>query len=161
MKFQSRWEQEEESKAALLSRIQRLTKLFLVSTKSSPSSRLFHRSNIRRGHSFGEEELAYLLHRKQDLILDEDNAELYVSIDGNVENNNDALKEEKKAKKPGLLNWLKPRVSLLCNSCSQYVCLNPKARDTVYFNISRTICKLGYGTTPPTNTCYNKRVFTE
>nr|GEV80723.1 kinesin-like protein KIN-7K, chloroplastic [Tanacetum cinerariifolium]GEV80726.1 kinesin-like protein KIN-7K, chloroplastic [Tanacetum cinerariifolium] len=109
MKLQSRLEQEEDAKAALLSRIQRLTKLILVSTKSSPSSRLSHRSNIRRRHSFGEEELAYLPHRKRDLILDEDHAELYVSLDGNVENNNDALKEEKKTKKPGLLNWLKPR----------------------------------------------------
>ncbi|GJV77675.1 kinesin-like protein KIN-7K, chloroplastic isoform X1 [Tanacetum coccineum] len=109
MKLQSRLEQEEDAKAALLSRIQRLTKLILVSTKSSPSSRLPSRSNIRRRHSFGEEELAYLPHRKRDLILDEDHAELYVSLDGNVENNNDALKEEKKTKKPGLLNWLKPR----------------------------------------------------
>ncbi|KAF5772863.1 putative plus-end-directed kinesin ATPase transcription factor bZIP family [Helianthus annuus] len=109
MKLQSRLEQEEEAKAALLSRIQRLTKLILVSTKSSPSSRLPHRSTLRRRHSFGEEELAYLPQRKRDLILDDENTELYVSFDGRVENNNDALKEEKKTKKPGLLNWLKPR----------------------------------------------------
>nr|XP_043626101.1 kinesin-like protein KIN-7K, chloroplastic isoform X2 [Erigeron canadensis] len=109
MKLQSRLEQEEEAKAALLSRIQRLTKLILVSTKSSPSSKLSHRSNLRRRHSFGEEELAYLPHRKRDLILDDENSELYVSLDGSVENNSDLLKEEKKAKKPGLLNWLKPR----------------------------------------------------
>ncbi|KAM0045334.1 putative plus-end-directed kinesin ATPase transcription factor bZIP family [Helianthus debilis subsp. tardiflorus] len=109
MKLQSRLEQEEEAKAALLSRIQRLTKLILVSTKSSPSSRLPHRSTLRRRHSFGEEELAYLPQRKRDLILDDENTELYVSFDGSVENNNDALKEEKKTKKPGLLNWLKPR----------------------------------------------------
>ncbi|KAI7735407.1 hypothetical protein M8C21_033008, partial [Ambrosia artemisiifolia] len=108
MKLQSRLEQEEEAKAALLSRIQRLTKLILVSTKSSPSSRLPHRSTLRRRHSFGEEELAYLPQRKRDLILDDENTELYVSFDGSVENN-DALKEEKKTKKPGLLNWLKPR----------------------------------------------------
>ncbi|MFS8004821.1 putative plus-end-directed kinesin ATPase transcription factor bZIP family [Helianthus anomalus] len=108
MKLQSRLEQEEEAKAALLSRIQRLTKLILVSTKSSTSSRLPHRSTLRRRHSFGEEELAYLPQRKRDLILDDENTELYVSFDGSVENNNDALKE-KKNKKPGLLNWLKPR----------------------------------------------------
>ncbi|MFS7915645.1 putative plus-end-directed kinesin ATPase [Helianthus anomalus] len=109
-KLQSRLEQEEEAKAALLSRIQRLTKLILVSTKSSsPSSRLSHRSTIRRRHSFGEEELAYLPHRKRDLILDDKNTELHVSLDVSVENNNDALKEEKRTKKPGLLNWLKPR----------------------------------------------------
>ncbi|KAI3823342.1 hypothetical protein L1987_04777 [Smallanthus sonchifolius] len=108
MKLQSRLEQEEEAKAALLSRIQRLTKLILVSTKSAPSSRLSYRSTVRR-HSFGEEELAYLPHRKRDLILEDKNTELYASVDGSVENNNDALKEEKKTKKPGLLNWLKPR----------------------------------------------------
>ncbi|KAM0009624.1 putative plus-end-directed kinesin ATPase transcription factor bZIP family [Helianthus debilis subsp. tardiflorus] len=109
MKLQSRLEQEEEAKAALLSRIQRLTKLILVSTKPSPSSRLSHRSTIRRRHSFGEEELAYLPHRKRDLILDDKNTELHVSLDVSVENNSDALKEEKRTKKPGLLNWLKPR----------------------------------------------------
>ncbi|KAK1429250.1 hypothetical protein QVD17_11456 [Tagetes erecta] len=109
MKLQSRLEQEEEAKAALLSRIQRLTKLILVSTKSSPASRLPHRSTLRRRHSFGEEELAYLPQRKRDLILDDENTELYVSLEGSVENNNDALKDEKKTKKPGLLNWLKPR----------------------------------------------------
>ncbi|XP_035841032.1 kinesin-like protein KIN-7K, chloroplastic isoform X3 [Helianthus annuus] len=113
MKLQSRLEQEEEAKAALLSRIQRLTKLILVSTKSSPSSRLSHRSTIRRRrHSFGEEELAYLPHRKRDLILDDKDTELHVSVDVSVENNNDALKEEKRTKKPGLLNWLKPRISI-------------------------------------------------
>ncbi|KAK1435026.1 hypothetical protein QVD17_00781 [Tagetes erecta] len=109
MKLQSRLEQEEEAKAALLSRIQRLTKLILVSTKSPPSSRLPHRSTLTRRHSFGEEELAYLPHRKRDLILDDKNTELHASVDRNVGNNNDALKEEKKTKKPGLLNWLKPR----------------------------------------------------
>ncbi|KAK9079210.1 hypothetical protein SSX86_000880 [Deinandra increscens subsp. villosa] len=108
MKLQSRLEQEEEAKAALLSRIQRLTKLILVSTKSSPSSRLPHRSNLRR-HSFGEEELAYLPQRKRDLVLDDENTELYLPLEGIVENNNDALKEERRTKKPGLLNWLKPR----------------------------------------------------
>ncbi|XP_076953802.1 kinesin-like protein KIN-7K, chloroplastic isoform X2 [Bidens hawaiensis] len=110
MKLQSRLEQEEEAKAALLSRIQRLTKLILVSTKSSPASRLSHRSTIRRRHSFGEEELAYLPHRKRDLILDDKNTELRVSVDESVENSNDVFKEEKKTnKKPGLLSWLKPR----------------------------------------------------
>ncbi|KAL4591803.1 hypothetical protein LXL04_004775 [Taraxacum kok-saghyz] len=105
MKLQSRLEQEEEAKAALLSRIQRLTKLILVSTKSTAASRLSHRSsNLRRRHSFGEEELAYLPHRKRDLILEEEeeDTELDVSLDS-------ALKDEKKTKKPGLLNWLKPR----------------------------------------------------
>ena len=56
-KLQSRLEQEEEAKAALLGRIQRLTKLILVSTKESQSSRFPHRPGLRRRHSFGEEEV--------------------------------------------------------------------------------------------------------
>lgn len=57
MKLQSRLEEEEEAKAALMSRIQRLTKLILVSTKTSQTSRLPHRFEPRRRHSFGEEEV--------------------------------------------------------------------------------------------------------
>ncbi|KAJ0624261.1 putative plus-end-directed kinesin ATPase [Helianthus annuus] len=101
-------DEEEEVIEALLSRIQRLTKLILVSNKSSHASRFSHRP-LRRGHSFGEEELAYLPHRRRDLSLDDENVELYVSLDGTAETNKDVPKEEKKIKKPGLLNWLKPR----------------------------------------------------
>ncbi|KAJ0816492.1 putative plus-end-directed kinesin ATPase [Helianthus annuus] len=108
VELQSRLEQEEEAKEALLSRIQRLTKLILVSNKSSHASRFSHRP-LRRGHSFGEEELAYLPHKRRDSSLDEENIELYISVNGNVETNNDVLKDEKKIKKPGLLNWLKLR----------------------------------------------------
>ena len=61
MKLQSRLEEEEEAKAALLSRIQRLTKLILVSTKTSQTSRLPHRFEPRRRHSFGEEEVESLI----------------------------------------------------------------------------------------------------
>lgn len=57
VKLQSRLEQEEEAKAILLSRIQRLTKLILVSTKASQPSRFPHRAGPRRRHSFGEEEV--------------------------------------------------------------------------------------------------------
>ncbi|KAM7524615.1 hypothetical protein LguiA_014517 [Lonicera macranthoides] len=108
-KLQSRLEQEEEAKAALLSRIQRLTKLILVSTKSSQSARLPHRPGPRRRHSFGEEELAYLPFRRRDLILDDENIDLYVSLDSSTEIVDDTLKEEKKTRKHGLLNWLKPK----------------------------------------------------
>ncbi|XP_028777544.1 kinesin-like protein KIN-7K, chloroplastic isoform X2 [Neltuma alba] len=107
--LQSRLEQEEEAKAALLSRIQRLTKLILVSTKASHSSRFPNRSGPRRRHSFGEEELAYLPYKRRDLILDEENIDLYVNLEGNAESADDSLKEEKKTKKHGLLNWLKLR----------------------------------------------------
>ncbi|XP_041024440.1 kinesin-like protein KIN-7K, chloroplastic [Juglans microcarpa x Juglans regia] len=109
VKLQSRLEQEEEAKAALLARIQRLTKLILVSTKPSQSSRIPHRPSNRRRHSFGEEELAYLPHKRRDLVLDDDNLELYVSLEGNAETTDDTLKEEKKTRKHGLLNWLKLR----------------------------------------------------
>ncbi|XP_021721625.1 kinesin-like protein KIN-7K, chloroplastic isoform X2 [Chenopodium quinoa] len=108
VKLQSRLEEEEEAKAALLSRIQRLTKLILVSTKSSQSSRFSHRPGPRRRHSFGEEELAYLPHKRRDLILDDENIDLYIAHDGNAENTDD-ISKEKKSRKNGLLNWLKIR----------------------------------------------------
>lgn len=108
VKLQSRLEEEEEAKAALLGRIQRLTKLILVSTKASQPSRLSQRPGPRRRHSFGEEELAYLPHKRRDLILDDENIELYVPIEGNVESADDTQKE-KKTRKHGLLNWLKIR----------------------------------------------------
>ncbi|XP_009764093.1 kinesin-like protein KIN-7K, chloroplastic isoform X2 [Nicotiana tabacum] len=109
VRLQSRLEQEEDAKAALLGRIQRLTKLILVSTKTSQSSRFPHRTGPRRRHSFGEEELAYLPHRRRDLILEDENVNLYVSVDGNADTSDDTFKEEKKTKKNGLLNWFKPR----------------------------------------------------
>ncbi|KAK6149246.1 hypothetical protein DH2020_016771 [Rehmannia glutinosa] len=109
VRLQSRLEQEEEAKAALMSRIQRLTKLILVSTKASPSSRFPQRPGMRRRHSFGEEELAYLPHRRRDMVLDDENMELYVSVDGSAEIVDDKLREEKRTKKNGLLSWLKIR----------------------------------------------------
>ncbi|CAA0837494.1 P-loop containing nucleoside triphosphate hydrolases superfamily protein [Striga hermonthica] len=110
VRLQSRLEEEEEAKAALMGRIQRLTKLILVSTKAPQSSRFPHRPGMRRRHSFGEEELAYLPHRKRDLILDDDeNMELYVSLDGSAETTDEKIREEKRTKKNGLLSWLKLR----------------------------------------------------
>lgn len=58
VKMQSRLEEEEQAKTALLGRIQRLTKLILVSSKNPvpnliPESQLGH----RRHHSFGEDEV--------------------------------------------------------------------------------------------------------
>ncbi|XP_021619419.1 kinesin-like protein KIN-7K, chloroplastic isoform X2 [Manihot esculenta] len=105
--IQSRLEQEEEAKEALLGRIQRLTKLILVSSKASQSSRFPHCPGPRRRHSFGEEELAYLPYKRRDLMLDDENIELYVSPEGKSETTDDALKREKKSRKHGLLNWLK------------------------------------------------------
>ncbi|KAL2565601.1 hypothetical protein AAZV13_19G116500 [Glycine max] len=109
VRLQSRLEQEEEAKAALLGRIQRLTKLILVSTKASPSTRFPNRPGPRRRHSFGEEELAYLPYKRRDLILDEENIDLYVNLEENAATVDDSFKGEKKTKKHGLLNWLKLR----------------------------------------------------
>lgn len=61
VKLQSRLEQEEEAKAALLGRIQRLTKLILVSTETTQSPRFAQRPGPRRRHSFGEEEVWQLI----------------------------------------------------------------------------------------------------
>ncbi|GAV63985.1 Kinesin domain-containing protein [Cephalotus follicularis] len=109
VKLHSRLEQEEEAKEALLSRIQRLTNLILVSTKTSEPSRFPQRPGPRRRHSFGEEELAYLPYKRRDLILEDASIDLYVSAEGNTETAEDTLKEEKKTRKHGLLNWLKLR----------------------------------------------------
>lgn len=71
-------------------------------------------------------QLAYLPYKRRDLILDDENAEVYVSTEGNVETAVDVQKGEKKTKKHGLLNWLKPRVccsgsltSLSHNTCKR------------------------------------------
>ncbi|KAG7549775.1 Kinesin motor domain [Arabidopsis thaliana x Arabidopsis arenosa] len=99
-------EEEEDAKAALLSRIQRLTKLILVSTKTPQTSRLSYRVDPWRRHSFGEEELAYLPYKRRDLT-DDENLEFYVPREGTPEIIDDAFREEKKTRKHGLLNWLK------------------------------------------------------
>jgi len=60
VKMQSRLEEEEQAKAALMGRIQRLTKLILVSTKNTlPSTPIIDKSTNRRRHSFGEEEVHF------------------------------------------------------------------------------------------------------
>ncbi|CAI5469294.1 unnamed protein product [Closterium sp. Yama58-4] len=76
MLLQSRLEEEEEAKAALLTRIQRLTKLILVSSKASSASKPAPpqlappTGRLRRRLSFGEEDLAYLKQRRMDLGFD-------------------------------------------------------------------------------------------
>ncbi|KAL6000875.1 hypothetical protein ACLOJK_006602 [Asimina triloba] len=108
VKLQSRLEQEEEAKAALLGRIQRLTKLILVSTKATQSPRLPQCTGPRRRHSFGEEELAYLPYKRRDLILDDENVDGYALLEGNSETVDDSFKE-KRGRKQGLLHWFKLR----------------------------------------------------
>ncbi|CAK7342265.1 unnamed protein product [Dovyalis caffra] len=147
VKLQSRLEQEEEAKAALLGRIQRLTKLILVSTKAPQPSRISHRPGPRRRHSFGEEELAYLPYKRRDLILEDENIDLYVSLEGNTESAYETLKEEKKTRKHGLLNWLKlrkrdSRLGMSTNDKSSGVKSNstpstPQAENNNYYTESR------------------------
>ncbi|KAL6861205.1 hypothetical protein ACP4OV_016905 [Aristida adscensionis] len=107
VKLQSRLEQEEEAKAALLARIKRLTKLILVSTEASQTPRFSQRPVPQRRHSFGEEELAYLPHRRRDSMDNESN-DLFVPMEGFDETHEVSSKGEKKNRK-GLLNWFKLR----------------------------------------------------
>ncbi|KAL4310333.1 hypothetical protein GQ457_01G000600 [Hibiscus cannabinus] len=72
VKMQSRLEEEEEAKAALMSRIQRLTKLILVSTKSTIPGSLGDLPSHQRRHSVGEEDKLDL--RVGDaLLIDDEN----------------------------------------------------------------------------------------
>ncbi|GFP84313.1 kinesin-related protein 11 [Phtheirospermum japonicum] len=82
IKLQSRLEEEEQAKAALMGRIQRLTKLILVSTKTTLQPSFLEKH--RRRHSFGEDELAYLPDRKRESLIDNDagNIDSEGSMDG-------------------------------------------------------------------------------
>jgi len=57
VKMQSRLEEEEEAKAALMSRIQRLTKLILVSTKNTIPG-LTDVPSHQPSHSFGVDDVS-------------------------------------------------------------------------------------------------------
>ncbi len=56
--MQSRLEEEEDAKVALMSRIQRLTKLILVSSKNTIPGYMSEIPNHQRSHSFGEDEVS-------------------------------------------------------------------------------------------------------
>ncbi|KAG5037446.1 hypothetical protein JHK86_018286 [Glycine max] len=58
-KLKSRLQEEEQAKTTLMGRIQRLTKLILVSTKNAMSSSIVERPNHRRMHSFGEDGVGF------------------------------------------------------------------------------------------------------
>lgn len=60
VKMHSRLEEEELTKAALVGRIQRLTKLILVSTKNTTQSNIPEGCGIRQRHSFGEDEVCVI-----------------------------------------------------------------------------------------------------
>ncbi|PKA64190.1 Kinesin-like protein NACK1 [Apostasia shenzhenica] len=68
VKMQSRLEEEEEAKAALMSRIQRLTKLILVSTKNTIPGCLGDLPSHQRRHSLCEDDKLGVLGETQPLI---------------------------------------------------------------------------------------------
>ncbi|KAL5704432.1 Kinesin-like protein KIN-7E [Ranunculus cassubicifolius] len=115
VKLQSRLEEEEQDKAALMGRIQRLTKLILVSTKNTVSSSLADKSGYRRRHSFGEDELAYLPDRKREYLIDDDVGSLdsEFSLEGRCEMTSldDLGRYDKKSRRRGMLSWFKLRRS--------------------------------------------------
>ncbi|KAK7377451.1 hypothetical protein VNO80_02876 [Phaseolus coccineus] len=112
-KLKSRLEEEEQAKAALMGRIQRLTKLILVSTKNAMSSSILERPSHRRRHSFAEDELAYLPDRKRESWINDD-AGSHASVPSpeekdDVTNLDELGKDYKRSKRRGMLGWLKLR----------------------------------------------------
>ncbi|KAJ8563617.1 hypothetical protein K7X08_032069 [Anisodus acutangulus] len=111
VKLQSRLEEEEQAKAALMGRIQRLTKLILVSTKSTMQPNIHEKHGHRRRHSFGEDELAYLPDRKREYMIDEDAGSIdsEISADGRegVMNLDELVKDFRRNRKRGMLGWFK------------------------------------------------------
>lgn len=112
-KLKSRLEEEEQAKAALMGRIQRLTKLILVSTKNAMSSSIPEMPSHRRRHSFGEDELAYLPDRKRESLVNDD-AGSHASVPSaeekdDVMNLDELVKDYKRSKRRGMLGWLKLR----------------------------------------------------
>ncbi|CAG7869632.1 unnamed protein product [Brassica rapa] len=110
-------EEEDEAKAALMGRIQRLTKLILVSTKSSLQGKASVKPDHIWRHTFGEEELAYLPDRRRENMAD-DNARSTVSEhsreprDGGTSGLDEMTKDRKKNKtRGGMLGWLKLKKS--------------------------------------------------
>ncbi|GMP37776.1 hypothetical protein CsSME_00009314 [Camellia sinensis var. sinensis] len=75
VKMQSRLEEEEEAKAALMSRIQRLTKLILVSTKNTIPGCLNDVPSHQRRHSVGEDDKLDVLRDGSFLIGSENHKE--------------------------------------------------------------------------------------
>ncbi|XP_057865553.2 kinesin-like protein KIN-7C, mitochondrial isoform X3 [Cryptomeria japonica] len=117
VKMQSRLEEQEQATAALMGRIQRLTKLILVSSKNSISANLPERPLHRRRHSFGEDELLYLPGKWRNSISDNGDdlgltrQDTDFLINGkDVRNSGDEiLKNERKNRNRGMFSWFKIR----------------------------------------------------
>ncbi|KAL2584337.1 hypothetical protein AAZV13_14G124450 [Glycine max] len=118
-KLKSRLQEEEQAKAALMGRIQRLTKLILVSTKNVMSSSIPERPSHRRRHSFGEDELAYLPDRKRETWINDD-AGSHASVlspeeKDDITNLDELGKDYRRSKRRGMLGWLKLRAAEIEN----------------------------------------------
>ncbi|KAL8217753.1 hypothetical protein R6Q57_021126 [Mikania cordata] len=112
VKLQSRLEEEEQAKAALMGRIQRLTKLILVSTKNTMASNLPENPDYRRRHSFGEDELVYLPEKKRGIFIDDDDDKSIDSVvlrqeKSDFENLDELVKDYRKNRRKGMLGWFK------------------------------------------------------
>ncbi|KAL8543054.1 hypothetical protein ACS0TY_003798 [Phlomoides rotata] len=71
VKMQSRLEEEEDAKAALMSRIQRLTKLILVSSKNAIPGYLVDASSHQRSHSASEDDDDVTMSDHVDLLVEQ------------------------------------------------------------------------------------------
>ncbi|XP_011088471.1 kinesin-like protein KIN-7D, mitochondrial isoform X2 [Sesamum indicum] len=71
VKMQSRLEEEEEAKAALMSRIQRLTKLILVSSKNTIPGYLGDMPSHQRSHSASEDDDEVTMSDHMDLLVEQ------------------------------------------------------------------------------------------
>ncbi|VVA92096.1 unnamed protein product [Arabis nemorensis] len=115
VKLQSRLEDEDEAKAALMGRIQRLTKLILVSTKSSLQPKTSVKPDHIWRHTFGEDELAYLPDRRRENMADDDArsivSEHFKETRDGTSSLDEITKDRKKNKARGMLGWLKLKKS--------------------------------------------------
>lgn len=111
VKLQSRLEEEEQAKAALMGRIQRLTKLILVSTKNTMPPNIPGNPDHRRRHSFGEDELVYLPEKKRGIFIDDDAGSIDSELSGHgradLTNFDELVKDYRKNRRRGMLGWFK------------------------------------------------------
>ncbi|KMT19694.1 hypothetical protein BVRB_1g007500 isoform B [Beta vulgaris subsp. vulgaris] len=112
-KLQSRLEEDEQAKAALTGRIQRLTKLILVSTKNAVGTKISKNTVYRRRQSFGEDELSHLPDKTREYVIHGDD-----DVDGSLDpevlvegclDAHETIKDYKKNKRRGMLGWFKSK----------------------------------------------------
>ncbi|XP_017433243.1 kinesin-like protein KIN-7D, mitochondrial isoform X2 [Vigna angularis] len=71
VKMQSRLEEEEEAKVALMSRIQKLTKLILVSSKNAIPGYVTEATSHHQSHSVGEDDGGMTMSDEMDLLVEQ------------------------------------------------------------------------------------------